>query len=79
MPIGLDRRFRVIEGPDGAMATAFRGWWEGEDTFVVEELMLGALVEYEFHLTFTGGDVDIAVQERFFGGDPIVVHGTLQP
>jgi hypothetical protein len=54
----------------------YRGRWEDEETFVVEEIRIGELAEYEYRLTFTGGEMTITAQDRVFGGAPVELHGT---
>jgi CubicO group peptidase (beta-lactamase class C family) len=73
--IRLDHLYGAQDAPETNQAQ-FRGHWEDENTFVVEQIWLGELVEYEFRLTFSGHELDIVAQERVFGGEAINVHGS---
>jgi hypothetical protein len=75
--IGLNNLYSIQESPDG-LAGALRGYWENENTFIVEELRLGNLPESEYRLIFTGDEVTLTLRERLFGGAPFEVHGVRQ-
>lgn len=76
MAIGLDNVYRLPgDAPAGAVP-AFRGRWENDATFVVDQVLLGELAEYRVTLTFAGDQVTISLEDVILSGDPIQVRGT---
>jgi len=77
LTVGLDNLYRTPDAP-ALGSGGLRGHWENGDTFVVEEVRLGEIIEYEYRLTFVGNELNVTVQERIFGGAPGELHGTLK-
>lgn len=75
--IGLDNLYRTTEGEENNPVTAFRGSWEDDNTFMVEEIVVGEQYENEYRIVFEAADLSITVRNRLFGGDEITLHGVL--
>jgi CubicO group peptidase (beta-lactamase class C family) len=81
--IGLDNAYRESRLDDKTFPQEFRGYWEGVDTFVVEDLVLGnGAIGYGAQLTlrfqFSGDTVHIIQQESHSPGS-VELDGTLKP
>jgi hypothetical protein len=74
--IGLDNLFRMHDFPWGT--AGFRGRWEREDRFTVEQVILGAWTEIEITLTFKGDEVTLFQRNVVDGGDLIRAVGTIE-
>jgi hypothetical protein len=61
-PVGLDGVYRLSPGENGLPA-AYRGIWEGEDTFVVLLDTLGNRESFEFRLRFEGDGLAFSGRE----------------
>lgn len=63
--IGLDNVYRLGRDANGGQI-ALRGRWTGDHTFVVHELVIGDVNEYDARLDFSGNQVAAHVEETVF-------------
>lgn len=78
LTVGLDNVYRTIVGEDNTFPEGFRGGWENQDTFVVEEIVLGQMVQFTHRIQFSGDVIHITNQEKF-SGSKFEEQGTLNP
>jgi CubicO group peptidase (beta-lactamase class C family) len=75
---GLDNVYRILTGPDDTFPQGFRGHWENQDTFVIEDIVLGQTGEATNRIQFSGDTIYLTRQEKG-SGSKINVQGTLDP
>lgn len=76
--VGLDNLYRVQDVP-GLGKAAFRGSWDGEDKFLIEERILGTWFELELSLTLKeGGQVALFQRDVVDGGSLFRVSGKIE-
>ncbi len=78
LTVGLDNVYRFVGDQDGAFPEGLRGRWENQDTFVVEEIVLGQMVQFTHRIQFSGDVIHITNQEKF-SGSKFEEQGTLNP
>jgi CubicO group peptidase (beta-lactamase class C family) len=76
--VGLDNIYRIVMGQDGTFPQGLRGHWENEDTFVVESILLGQMVQALSRVQFSPEAIYIAWQEKY-SGSSVEVQGALAP
>jgi CubicO group peptidase (beta-lactamase class C family) len=76
--VGLDNVYRIVSGQDNTFPQGFRGHWEDQDTFVVEDITLGQLLQVTNRIQFSGDTIAITQQERH-SPDKVEIRGTLNP
>jgi len=76
LAIGLDNVFRIFSLGDGTFPQGFRGYWENQDTLVVEAIMLGQIEQFNYRIQFHGDTIQIFGQEKY-SGIKIEACGTL--
>lgn len=74
---GLDNVYRTFGGQDNTFPQEFRGYWD-QDTFVVENIVLGQMVETTSRIRFPGDTIHITWQDKF-SGSTAEVQGKLTP
>jgi CubicO group peptidase (beta-lactamase class C family) len=62
--VGLDNVYRLNAQPYGQIAV--RGSWTDDDTFVVHQLVIGDLNEFDIRMDFSGSQVAVHVEETVF-------------
>jgi hypothetical protein len=82
LEIGLDNIYRLSAG-ESVGELLLRGRWTDGQTFVVDypypaagTPTLSELGDTQFQFKFTGGQLDVTVQQLVFGGEPVVFAGT---
>jgi CubicO group peptidase (beta-lactamase class C family) len=78
LAIGLNNVYRTVEGGDSTFPQELRGRWENQDTFVVEDIYPGQMVQYTYHIQFSGDVIHIIRQETY-SGNKVELQGTLSP
>lgn len=80
--IGLDNLYRENRLPSGTELV--RGRWASANTFVIDypyppsgQPVLGEIEQTEIRIAFLGDEVTITIQGVIFGGDPIIIKGTM--
>jgi CubicO group peptidase (beta-lactamase class C family) len=76
--IGLDNVYRVFSLGDTAFPQAFRGYWETPDTFVIDDSVLGQMLQFTFRIQFSGDTLHITAKEKF-SGSSFEIKGALNP
>jgi hypothetical protein len=76
--IGLDNLYRIAMGQDGTFPQGLRGRWENEDTFVVESILLGQMVQTMSQVQFSREAIHITWQEKYSGSN-VEIQGALNP
>ena len=64
LPIGLDNVYRSPAGTDSPFPECVRGHWENGDTFVVEAVALGQMMESTNRIQFEGDTLHLAWEEK---------------
>ena len=67
-----------IQAEDSPFPQGFRGHWENQDTFVVDSILLGQMVQATYRIQFSGDAIHILRQEKYSGSE-IELNGTLDP
>ncbi len=62
VPIGLDNVYRLSQDVTGS-EIALKGDWSDAQTFVVHEIVIGDINEYDIHMEFVGNQVSVHVEE----------------
>ena len=75
--LGMDHLYRVTGDPALHQGEALRGRWTDDHTLIVEQTRVGDFLYYESQVTFTDDELTIKSQDKVFGGQPIIIHGTL--
>ena len=73
--IGMDHVYR-LNAQAGGGQIALRGSWVDDHTFVVHQLVMGDLREYEIRFEFTGNQVAVHLRETVFGQESADFTGT---
>ena len=76
--IGLDNIYRTVMGQDDTFPQGFRGYWENEDTFVVESILIGQTMQTVSRIQFSEESIHIAWQDKN-SGSSVEVQGALSP
>jgi CubicO group peptidase (beta-lactamase class C family) len=76
--VGLDNVYRMLSVGDGTFPQGFRGYWENQDTFVVDNIVLGQMWQATYRIQFSGDAIHLSRQEKG-SGSKIEVQGTLNP
>jgi CubicO group peptidase (beta-lactamase class C family) len=76
--VGLDNVYRTNPGGDGTFPQESRGRWENQDTFVVEDIVLGQMLQFTHRVQFSGDAIHITRQEKY-SGNVVELQGTLAP
>ena len=64
--IGLDNVYRLNAQASGGQI-AIRGNWTDDHTFVVHELVMGEINEFDIRMDFSDTEVAVHVEETVFG------------
>ena len=82
LEIGLDNIYRLSTG-ETIGELLLRGQWINKQTFLVDypypavgAPALGELGQTEFRFTFSGDNLEVAVEQITFGAEPIILKGT---
>ena len=75
--IGLDNVYRTTRR-DGLGEEAARGHWEGGDSFVLDDHVLGTFLHWKLRVSFPGDELLIDAKEQVIGAGG-VVRGRLVP
>jgi CubicO group peptidase (beta-lactamase class C family) len=78
LAIGLDNVYRTVEGGDSTFPQELRGRWENQDTFVIEDIYPGQMLQYTYRIQFSGDAIHIIRQEEY-SGNVVELQGTLAP
>jgi hypothetical protein len=79
LPIGLEGQYRITDRTGaGLRPVALRGSWQRDGTFLVENLDLGTISEYEVPMDLAATPAVFTVRERVFGGQPVQITGQLE-
>lgn len=76
--VGLDNAYRTSRTQGNPFPNKLRGHWENQDTFVVEDVLLGQMAQATYQIRFSGDTVHITQQEKY-SGSTIEMQGTLDP
>ncbi|MBX6342859.1 MAG: hypothetical protein IRY97_10405, partial [Thermomicrobiaceae bacterium] len=74
--VGLDNVYRLIPRPDGTIA--LRGRWTNDHTFVVHQLVMGDISEFDISLEFHDNQVAVHAEESVFHQNSFDVTGTAE-
>jgi hypothetical protein len=75
--VGLDNLYRVQEIP-GTGPVGFRGAWDREDRFTLQQIFPGTWMEFEINLTVKGNQVIIFQKNVVDGGNLVRVVGEIE-
>ena len=75
--VGLDNVYRFVKSQDNTFPQGFRGHWD-QDTFVVETIVLGQMMQTTSRIQFSGDAIHLTWQEKS-SGNTVEVQGTLNP
>ncbi len=78
MPIGLDNVYRIVGGADSTFPEEIRGRWENQDTFVVEVIVLGQMMQPTSRIQFSGDGIHITQLDQL-SGNKVEIQGALNP
>jgi CubicO group peptidase (beta-lactamase class C family) len=78
LAIGLNNVYRTVEGGDNTFPQELRGRWENQDTFVIEDIYPGQMLQYTYRIQFSGDAIHIIRQEKY-SGSIVEMQGTLTP
>ena len=78
LAVGLDNVYRMIPGEDSLFPEGLRGRWENQDTFVVEDIFPGQMLQFTYRIRFSGDAIHLTQQEKY-SGNKIELQGTLSP
>jgi len=78
VPIGLDNVYRTFVGPDSTITENLRGRWENQDTFVVDDIVLGQMMHFTHRIQFSGDAIHITRLDKY-SGNKIEFQGALNP
>jgi hypothetical protein len=59
LAIGLDNVYRTVEGGDSTFPQELRGRWENQDTFVIEDIYPGQMLQYTYCIQFSSDAIHI--------------------
>jgi CubicO group peptidase (beta-lactamase class C family) len=76
LAIGLDNVYRIVGGGDSTFPQELRGRWENQDTFVIEDVYPGQMLQYAYRIQFSGEAIHIIRQEEY-SGNKVELQGTL--
>jgi CubicO group peptidase (beta-lactamase class C family) len=76
--VGLDNVYRTNPGADSTFPEESRGRWEDQDTFIVEDIYPGQMVQFTYRIQFSGEAIHIIRQEKY-SGNVVELQGTLTP
>jgi CubicO group peptidase (beta-lactamase class C family) len=76
--IGLDNLYRLLSIEDSTFPQGFRGHWENQNTFVVEEIVLGQMAQTISRIHFSAAAIHISWKEKY-SGNTVEVEGALNP
>jgi CubicO group peptidase (beta-lactamase class C family) len=76
--IGLDNVYRLFSLDDNTFPQGFRGHWENQNTFLVEEIVLGQIVQTMSRIQFSPEAIHISWKEKY-SGNTVEIQGTLSP
>jgi CubicO group peptidase (beta-lactamase class C family) len=75
--IGLDNVYRIYSIDDKTFPQAFRGHWENQDTFLVDDLVLGQFMQVISRIQFSGTAININWNE-INSGNVVEIKGQQQ-
>ena len=78
LAVGLDNVYRMIPGEASLFPEGLRGRWENQDTFVVEDIFAGQMLQFTYRIRFSGDAIHLTQQEKY-SGNKIELQGTLSP
>jgi hypothetical protein len=78
LAIGLDNVYRVVGGGDSTFPQELRGRWENQDTFMLEDIYPGQMLQYTYRIQFSGDAIHITRQEKY-SGNKVELRGMLSP
>jgi CubicO group peptidase (beta-lactamase class C family) len=78
LAIGLDNVYRLVDGGDSTFPQELRGRWEDQDTFMIEDIYPGQMVQFTYHIQFSGDSIHIIRQEEY-SGNKVELQGALIP
>jgi len=78
LPVGLDNAYRVLPGGDKLFPEELRGQWNSQDTFAVDEIVLGQMAHGSHTIQFSGNSINITWTEKFSGSN-FKIQGTINP
>ena len=64
LPVGLDNVYRFAGSP---FPQGYRGRWENQDTFVIEDMVLGQMSQATNRIQFTGDAIRITRLDKYSG------------
>jgi CubicO group peptidase (beta-lactamase class C family) len=76
LAIGLDNVYRIVGGATSMFPEELRGYWENQDTLVVEDIFPGQMQELTYQIQFSGDAIHISVLEKY-SGSQFELRGTL--
>ncbi len=65
--VGMDNVYRVLTGSDAMYPQEYRGYWESQDTLVVDGIVVGQLMHVNTRAQFSGDSIHITQLETFSG------------
>jgi CubicO group peptidase (beta-lactamase class C family) len=77
LPIGLDNAYRIIDGGDSPFSEGLRGRWENQNTFVVDDVVIGEMVQFEYRIQFSGDTIHLIRHEKYSGNE-VEFQGALE-
>jgi hypothetical protein len=75
--VGLNNLYRVQDMP-GLGEVGFRGAWDRDDRFTIQQVNLGGWDEFEISLTVNGDQVTIFQRNAVDGGDLVRIVGKIE-
>jgi CubicO group peptidase (beta-lactamase class C family) len=78
LAVGLGNTYRTVEGGDSTFPQELRGRWDDQDTFIVEDVYPGQMLQYTYSIQFSSDAIHITRQEKY-SGNKVELQGTLTP
>jgi hypothetical protein len=78
LAVGLDNVYRMSSVGDGTFPQGFRGRWENQDTFVVDNIVLGQMGQATNRIQFSGDAIHLTRQDKY-SGSKVEIQGALNP
>jgi len=74
--VGMDNVYRIVDGGDSPFSEGLRGHWKNQDTFIVEDIVVGDMLQFEYTIRFSEDTLHIIRRDKYFGSE-IELQGVL--
>ncbi len=80
LTVGLDNRYRLTVDPEGnSRPIGLRGRWQADGSLLIEDITLGEFSKTMVTAAFEPGGLTLTAVNLNFPGEPVLIHGSLQP